>query len=591
MQAMAKGDPSQISVVLRDCTLYFSDDEDSEDWQKMLPTDQNKEIDDPHVHLSAPIGKARTALNTKRKEALCVETLQVTGGEGGGVFIVTKGHRALNGMEEKEGSDLQELHKVILVEADGIYRSSSSPIPCSSDGASKILPGKSVQCKTSGTIIEHPTMHRPFNCTPCNSSDEEKNSTQPQRNMSADRKLTLENLPRREKTYLCDNCGIPFTSSQQPTTPPNVHQPEELSSCPNCGSKCFQKQLAFEDQTADVVWSPHTCAECDMSFQNEADLLNHHTLHLDNPCWCAVCEKTFRSEQGLKIHRNLVHTGKKTLMCDHCGKCFKEHYNLLVHLKIHSKKKWRRRTPLLKLQPVCKDSHTCTVCHQSFGCASALLTHESFHSEERPFTCTDCGESFFQNSHLVNHQRKHTQHQCLYCEEVITQHGYCGRHQNLLAGKRPQCTLCGKTFSKTFSLRRHESEQHSGDKAHTCTECGKEFKHKYAFIMHQGIHLGDGPFKCTQCNTNFCLKSAFLEHMFEHTSEHLYTCVVCKKSFNNLAKLYEHQRLHTGEKPYTCNLCHKTFRRKDYVSVHLKKKHTGNGSLSEDRETIVRPSL
>lgn len=75
-------------------------------------------------------------------------------------------------------------------------------------------------------------------------------------------------------------------------------------------------------------------------------------------------------------------------------------------------------------------SYTCLICHHEFRCLGALKQHSSEHSEQDTFSCPECMETFQTEDTFKLHMKLH------------------GKN-NL------QCTVCGKTFKKTFNLTQH----------------------------------------------------------------------------------------------------------------------------------------
>lgn len=74
--------------------------------------------------------------------------------------------------------------------------------------------------------------------------------------------------------------------------------------------------------------------------------------------------------------------------------------------------------------------YTCLICRQEFHCLSALKQHSSDHNELDTFSCPECMETFQTEDTFKLHVKLHDK-------------------SNL------QCTVCGKTFKKTFNLTQH----------------------------------------------------------------------------------------------------------------------------------------
>ncbi|XP_053117386.1 zinc finger and SCAN domain-containing protein 2-like isoform X2 [Hemicordylus capensis] len=104
-------------------------------------------------------------------------------------------------------------------------------------------------------------------------------------------------------------------------------------------------------------------------------------------------------------------------------------------------------------------------------------------------------------------------------------------HARLVGGELPQCSDCGRTFTRNFSLSRH-----------------------------QLIHATEHPHACRECCRSFSLPSLLAQHQRTHASGQPHACPDCPKSFSHRSKLVRHQRIHTGERPFQCGECGKSYR-------------------------------
>jgi len=81
--------------------------------------------------------------------------------------------------------------------------------------------------------------------------------------------------------------------------------------------------------------------------------------------------------------------------------------------------------------------YTCLICHQEFLQLAVLKQHSSEHNEQDTFSCPECMETFQTEDSFKTHMKMHGK-------------------SNL------QCTICGKTFKKTFNLTQHV-RTHTGE--------------------------------------------------------------------------------------------------------------------------------
>ncbi|XP_056409879.1 oocyte zinc finger protein XlCOF8.4-like [Hyla sarda] len=184
----------------------------------------------------------------------------------------------------------------------------------------------------------------------------------------------------------------------------------------------------------------------------------------------------------------------------------------------------------------------------------SLLTYsnrvsDSSATRNKSYVCLECGKCFSNSPHLRRHERTHT-------------------------GERPfECLECGKFFSNSSNLIMHQ-RTHTGEKPFACKECGKRFARNPHLIRHQRIHTGEKPFECLECGKKFNQDSNLLKHLRTHTGEKPYVCLDCGKYFTSKPHLLRHRRIHTGEKPYSCAECGKSFSSSSNLATH-RRTHSG----------------
>ncbi|XP_077005148.1 zinc finger protein 783 isoform X2 [Tamandua tetradactyla] len=177
-------------------------------------------------------------------------------------------------------------------------------------------------------------------------------------------------LPRRrERTFLCPDCGQSFRLKINLTIHQRTHVKEDHRKAQGSSPSEWGEAHSTLEPGEVVVpgpvirWLPeepeghrslagrtfmgrrpattkvYHCSECLRFFQQRKSLLLHQRLHTGNSQgWpsCPYCGKAFRRPSDLFRHQR-IHTGERPYRCPQCGRAFNRNHHLAVHMQTHAR--------------------------------------------------------------------------------------------------------------------------------------------------------------------------------------------------------------------------------------------------------------
>ncbi len=167
-----------------------------------------------------------------------------------------------------------------------------------------------------------------------------------------------------KKPFRCRDCGKCFRYRSVLELHMRIH---------NKGYQCqvCKKSFRFSSylQQHSIIHTgkkPFKCPDCGKDFAFHHNMKTHQRLHQQKPFRCTQCRKGYSDESQLQRHM-LSHTGEKPYKCHLCDKSFSLAYLLRDHLNTHTGER----------------PHRCQECHKSFPWLSSLLVHQKIHMRKR----------------------------------------------------------------------------------------------------------------------------------------------------------------------------------------------------------------
>jgi len=194
---------------------------------------------------------------------------------------------------------------------------------------------------------------------------------------------------------------------------------------------------------------------------------------------CSFCQKRLKNPWSLRNHEE-THKTVKDLICEVCGKEFKSRSNLKYHMSFHG-------TPI---------RFTCDTCGVSLGSKGTLKVHmETVHSTGDNYLCCYCPRTFAGKSAHDIHIKRHNLEKnlsCPVCDAKFSLRYRLDRHILTHKEKTIKCPHCPLLFRLQYNVNAHVKRIHLGMKEKEehkfcCTLCGKTFTRPYLLRKHREI--------------------------------------------------------------------------------------------------------
>ncbi|CAG9858455.1 unnamed protein product [Phyllotreta striolata] len=328
----------------------------------------------------------------------------------------------------------------------------------------------------------------------------------------------LKSVHKNDKPYNCPQCDRTFARRSDLRKHTIVHTGVKPFTCQLCFKSFSRNTNLSKHMRIHSGTKPFVCPKCPKTFTSKADLSRHAVIHSgQKPFTCNFCHLGFGRKDKLQRHEKTHFPHEKD---DKSQELQMMRDNLSFSMKGEAKEEEKQdgsENMVINLDPFNHNDYTSEMTPQrgdlsenepsventngenSDGIRSENMNVE-VSSQDGPinkdkiFRCTQCPKRFSKAENLVSHQSTHSD-------------------------TRPySCHICSKSFIRKRELDRHIAT-HSGMKPFKCPRCNKSFGRKDKMMRHLRIHDVNKTFTCTICNNTFNRRDSLQQHMKTHSTQ------------------------------------------------------------------------